>query len=502
MKHIKTYGAEIEKPVADKNTSLPHKTSQEFFEKLKKEAEKRNTFVKVHKSDLKPEVSLGVISSDLGEQGLDNGFNLLESSLAYKTSLSDLQKSINTDLAMTQKLLAKENASLFNLSIHPLGERDLATYEQFVAPKGVYPFIWYRGWDHTAGIDARAQNSPSTGVSVSDAADAVSVIIGAGASFIGLFGNGPYENGQRSAYKEARCTMWERMMKYSSIEGDRKVSRFPEKRFKTLAQYFTWLFGGNTAIWFTITSGDGKDYKGIGDRIILIESNPSVLQFLSKPSWQGMFLKDILNNFPAKTQEVTPHISHMTTLQFAQFIGARIRFGLKDQDNFPIKEFVQACKKETEKKVEDIFSKFAEFMYIEGRDAGANFPDKEINNVGTDIAESVVIAPSALQAGLLQNLPKAVSYIDSFEWNQLTILREKAIRDGLMDNKVYEFTKKIVELAAEGLASDEQKMLAYPEWVLKTRKNGADRAIEFVENHKGNLKQALKDLIQYRTIVV
>lgn len=505
-----TFGAEIEKPVTNLKTGLTHKTSQVFFQRLKNHAEKRGTLREVHKSDLKPDVSLGILSNDLGEQGLDNGFNLLETALPYQKSLTKLQELMILDLSTVQNGLEVEGASVVNLSIHPLGKRDYKSYNFYVAPKGVYPYIWYRGWDHTAGIDARAQNSPTTGISIWEAADAVSVIIGSGAAFIGLYANSPFEEGRRSKFKEARLTMWERMMHYSKIQGDRITSRFPPKRFRTLAQYFNWMFGAKTGIHFVLADNkEGRnDYKGVGDRILLIQDTPSIIEFLSKDAWQAVFLKNLQNDFPPRNVVmVKPDISHMETMQFAQFAGARVRYGLKNHDSFPTQEFVRACKSDpNSKKVEEIFSQHTQYVYIEGRDAGANFPDQEIVENGKEIADSVVISPSAIQAGLIKNLKEAVKFIDGFAWRQLDNLRTAAIKDGLQGEvdgvSVYEFTKNIFEIASRGLTNEEHKLLNYPQWVLRTKQNGADRAIYFVEQYKGSVQDALSQLVKNRSIVI
>lgn len=507
MKKINTYGAEIEKPVADLKTGQSYPVSQNFFKNLKKVADKRSVKSHFHFSDVKPETILGEVSDDLGEQGLDNGFNLLETSLNYQKSLTDLNKQMLIDLKTTQQSLEKEGASVINLSIHPLGKRDMKTYKKIVAPKGVYPYLWHRGWDHSAGIDARAQNSPSTGVNAYQAADAVSAILGAGAAIIALFGNSPYEEGKLSNHKESRLKIWDRMMKNSKVEGDRITANFPAQRFKTMAQYFSWMFGNKTGIHFILESiqGDRADSKSVGDKIIIIDGLPSVLKYLSKKEWTASFFKDI-KKVVKKTIIVKPTIVHMEAMQFSQFAGARIRYALIHKD-FPLEDFVKACKESSEFGVEEIFEKFAKFIYIEGRDPGANFPDKEIlETAGEDIAKSVIISPSSLQAGLIKNLTKVTRYLDKFEWKTLGKLREAAIKDGLEGKAgnltVEEFTKNILKLAEEGLNPNEKWMLNYPNWVLQTKQNGADRALKFVKNYKGNLSKALVELVKSRRVVL
>jgi hypothetical protein len=490
------------------DTGQPHRVSQDFFQRLAAFFQERGAKPKIHSSDIDSRI-LGVVSSDLGEQGVDNGWNLLETSLSYRSSLAELSELMRLDLQTVQKALEEEGASVINLSIHPLGKRDLKTYKAFVAPKGIYPYFWYRGWDHTAGIDARAQNSPTTSISPEEAADAVSVIIGAGAAFIGLFANSPFEEGERSSFKEARLTMWKRMMKYSKIEGDRKTSQFPEQRFRTLAQYFNWMFGDDTAIHFVIADKNNKEgeYKGIGDKVLVIPENPSVIEFLSRRSWQALRLKDIsFNAFPPTPVVVVPDISHFEAMQFAQFSGARVRFTL-NKENFPLKEFLEALKNPGKRKVEEIFSSYSNSMWIEGRDPGANFPDREILEAGDEIASSVIIAPEAIQAGLIRNLEESLVYIDSIPWLQLKALREAAIKDGLAGEvdglTVFDFANKILEIAAKGLTVDEQRYLAYPQWVLENKQNGADRAIAYVERQNLlPLGQALLSLLTHRQVVI
>ena len=396
-----TYGAEIEKPVL-KIKGESHKVSQKYFIKLAEQAKVRGTYLSLHKSDIKPDTVLGVVSTDLGEQGLDNGFNLLESSINYTHSLTSLHERLMLDIKSTQAALYSEEASVINMAILPTAKRDFATYKDFVAPKGVYPYIWYRGWDHTAGIDGRAQNSPSTGVDPEEAADAVSVIIGAGAAFIALFANSPYEEGKRSKFKESRTQMWPRMMRHAKVSGDRTRAMFPPTRFRTMAEYFSWMFGRGTGIHFVLANQNQTaghtDYKGIGERLLIIQGNPSLLTYLSKKEWQGFFLKQVQFGFPPnQVERVVPKIADMELLQFTQFAGARIRYGLK-HEGFPVQEFVEACNRTHKKDVEEIFKKWANFTYIEGRDAGANFPDKELYESGSDIAETTIIGPSVIQA--------------------------------------------------------------------------------------------------------
>lgn len=504
------YGAEIEKTVSSQERGSMHRVSQKFFKELGREAWRRGRSPRYHRSDIDPLTIIGVRTKDLGEQGLDNGFNLLETSFPPQESLFRLAQLMELDLDTVQRALELEGATVINLAIHPLGKRDIETYNAFVAPKGIYEYLWFRGWDHSAGIDARAQNSPTTSVSAHEAADALSVVLGCSPAFIGIFGNSPFEEGKRSEYKEARLKMWERMMRNSKVHGDHVTAEFPPFRFKTLAQYFHWMFGEGTGIHFVIAESTSGDYKGIGDKILIVEGNPSVLTYLSQPCWKAYFLKDVLKGDTSNPVLIKPEISHMETMQFAQFSGARIRYVL-DKRNFPLKDFLNAVSQPDKRHVEEIFSLYAKSMWIEGRDPGANFPDEELWEAGDNIARSVVIAPSALQAGLIRNLEESVRFIDRYNWEHLKELREAAIKyglDGEVDGvTVYDFAKKVLEIAAKGLTREEQEFLEYPLWVIQTGKNGADRAIEFVEKEmesgkSGSLEEAIEKLVKHRRVIV
>lgn len=501
-RETETFGVELEKPIAKKGTGMPGYINQEVFHRLGDAARQRGQEPHYHNSDIQPNTVLGV-ASEIGDQSLDNAFNNQETAVAYRRSLSELAEATALDVQTVQDALEAAGATVINMANHPLAGTDMQSYETFVAPKSIYAYLWHRGWDHAAGIDAKAQNSPSTGVDAYAAADAVSVIIGTGAAAIGLFANSPFAEGKSTGVHESRLKMWNRMMKGSRVPGDLRTARFPEQRFRTMAEYFQWMHGGNSGIHFITATGNGHDYKSFGDSALLIDGDPSVLEYLSHESWNARRLNDILRGEHTDPIVVKPDIRHMEAMQFAQFTGARIRYGLQSE-GFPTADFVAACNEPNQLGVERIFEQNAKFVYIEGRDPGANFPDSELQEAGSDIARSVVMAPSALQAGLIRNLEEASAFIDGYNWQQLGELREAAIRNGLAgtvgDLRVKDFTEKVVEIAAKGLHSEDQKKLRYAEWVLGTGKNGADRAISYVAQHRGSERDAIKDLVLSRQV--
>lgn len=77
------------------------------------------------------------------------------------------------------------------------------------------------------------------------------------------------------------------------------------------------MFGEGTNIHFVIPEGS---YKSIGDAAVLVDHNPSVIEFLRLPSAQG---KTIATNTEVT---VIPDLRHLETMQFTQFAGARIRY--------------------------------------------------------------------------------------------------------------------------------------------------------------------------------
>ncbi len=491
-----TLGAEIEKTLSNAKTGEPFGVTKVFFDGIHEAFEANGGHPKYKISDVSPDTVLGVSELTHGEVGLDNGRNLQETStrIVYG-GLEELQRLLDGDLALVQQALRAEGGTVINMSIHPLGSTSMEAYKAYVAPKSIYPYIWQRGWDHSAGIDAKAQNSPSTGVDPHDAARAVTTMIGAGGAVVGLFGNSPYAEGQFSGFKESRLAMWERMMKNSVSEGDRKTARFPEAPFGTLRDYFHWMFGPGTNIHFVSASGDG--YKTFGDSALLIERNPSALDYLRMRKASAKFLTS------GASADVIPHLSHLEAMQFAQFTGARIRYEFNhkiiDKDGF-----LSAMEAD---QVEELFANEGIVsMWIEGRDAGANFPDEELRDMSSTVAENVVIGPSALQAGLIANLEEAHAYIMSFPWGALGQLREQAMRYGLDgavgDITVSQFARDILAIAGRGLPAGQHHMLAYAEHVLSVHANGADRAIRFVEQHGGVSGQVLQDLVRSRSVTL
>ena len=83
-------------------------------------------------------------------------------------------------------------------------------------------------------------------------------------------------------------------------------------------------------------------------------------------------------------------------------------------------------------------------------------------------------------------------------------LREAAIKDGLQGEvngeTVGSLTGKVLEVASRGLEPDEQWMLSYPQWVLETGKNGADRALQQLGDNTD--RESIRKLVLSRNVLL
>jgi gamma-glutamylcysteine synthetase len=203
---------------------------------------------------------------------------------------------------------------------------------------------------------------------------------------------------------------------------------------------------------------------------------------------------------------VTPSLSDLELHQFTQFASARIRFALKEP-HASVEEFMQAMQG-TGNEVEDFFKTHAKFTYIEGRDAGATFPDTFIKSQpnGDILADTMALAPLALQIGIVRNADAVFSYIQEVGWATCLALKEAAIRDGLAGRTdsmtVAAFAQKILTLAKEGLEEDERVYLSYPEYVLSSGKNASERLLERYHALTGEPRERIQKLVQERAVAL
>src|SRR5258708_27376554 len=126
------------------------------------------------------------------------------------------------------------------------------------------------------------------------------------------------------------------------------------------------MFGAGTVMQ-AVPVDSSEGYKTAATSI-QVEGDPSLLEFLRGASWKGRCL------YSGQQVTLQPSIKHLEFLQFAQFLDARIRFGLQTVPS--IEEFFAAW--EQPRGLERLFTKHADYCYIEGRAAGANFPDGDL----------------------------------------------------------------------------------------------------------------------------
>ena len=501
-------GLELEMPVIDAHSGQPMDARTGLASLLRAGQGQAVATPCSDASGFDPATVLPVaIDGAWGTTGFDNGYNNIEVAFApvHRSSrglLNPLAETVFSHLAALDSALAEVGMALTNFSEHPATEVSPHFYRQMRAPKRIYDhWVTSRGWDHAVGIDAKAQNGPTTGVAVDDATRALNLILLASPMLIAIHANSPFEAGRPSGLSENRLSMWPRMFRHARHAGDLRLCQPPTEPFADLGAYFRWMFANDTAI--HAFGLPGQDYKSLDD-LYEAENAPPLLRFLAADRWRATALgggPDI---------EVTPSLTYLEHMQFAQFLDARIRFGLATDvagETGLTREFLAAVNGDQPRRVEHLFATLCTFIYIEGRAAGANLPDRDIReHAGDSVAASMVMGPSAIQAGLLAHPDAWERLASRIPWSHLDGLRDAAIRSGMGGRyrslALRELCELVLGLATEGLESDEQWMLDYPIHVLECGQNGADRARAFVAEGKGPLHERLLALTTRRTMNV
>jgi hypothetical protein len=435
------------------------------------------------------------VITDGVDSGLDNAFNHLESALGPVRGgtggLARLDAMVNTELADVIDSLADEGAVLLNASEHPDCPIDEDAYRAVRAPKPLYDYwVDYRGWQHRIGIDAKAQNGPTTSVPLAHAARALNVVLGAAPASIALFANSPLEGGRVTGLKENRLSIWPRMFAAARFPCDARLSRTPGRRFADLADYFRRAYGDGTVM-HTVPLGFTRDYKG-ESRTARPLDDPSLMRFLAEASWPAIGCAD------GEPVTLAPSAAHFEYLQFMPFLDARFRFRFGALP--PVPELLAAL--HGRRSLEDLMAEYGTEGYIEGRCPGANFPDAGlIAEAGLDVASSVVMSPSALQAGLLANLDDAERLLRDWGWQRVLALRQPAMTMALDDVAVHAFAGDVLAVARAGLDADDHRWLAYADWVWRNKRTGADRTLEAWHALAGSRSERLAGLTARQTVV-
>lgn len=472
-------GLEMEMVVADAQTgaSMP---IQAYFEALLDIKRARGQACEPHFL----EGRCVSVQTPLAECGLDNGFNLLETALAPVDGghggLSRLARVAYQELADSMQALETDGACILNVSQHPACPRDQQWYDRVCVPRPIYRELReHRGWHHWEGIDAKAQNGANTSVPVEQAVRALNVAIALAPASIALFANSPLESGVHVGHKENRMTLWRRVFGPARFPGDLFLSTYPERAFHDLADFFGWMFGPGT-----VTRGlpmtSSYDYKSVP--VVVLDGTPSLLEFLQAGQWPGR------RSDTGQAVQLRPQAQHFEYSQIGQFLDARLRYRLQSQP--ALEEIMQAWRQDGG--LESLFTVHGAQTYIEARAPGAVFADAALlDEAGADVAGSVLLSPTALQAGLLGNLKEAWQLVADRGWQALGSLRLPAMRLGIEDAQVKALCADVLAVARAGLDKADEYWLAYPGFVLESRRCAADRLLDTWMAAEGSPEQRL-----------
>ncbi len=403
--------------------------------------------------------------------GLDNGYNLLETALEPVAGgpggLGRLAVVAHQELADTLQALQADDCIVLNGSQHPACERSPAWYQKACVPRPIYKeLVGYRGWQHREGMDAKAQNGANTSIPVHQAARALNIMIGLAAAQITLFANSPLESGQITGRQENRLTLWPRVFGAGRFAGDAILARYPQRPFHDLGDYFRWMFQPGT-VTRSLPAGLGGDYKSVPT--VLLQHDPSLYEFLHAREWTARRM----NSDTAMVLQ--PQTLHFLHSQIAQFLDARWRYTLLQPPELP--ELLRAWQQEGG--LENLFAQCGISGYLEGRAPGAGFADAcLLREAGAGVARSVLMAPIALQQGLLHNAGQAWDLVRDQGWANLGRLREQAIVFGLGDPATRRLCAQVLDIARDGLDQQDRHWLDYPYYVLASGRTGADRLLE------------------------
>lgn len=484
-------GLEMEMVVADARTGASARVDR-YFDALRRIKAERQ----VSGTPVFLEGRCVAIRTESAECGLDNGFNLLETALMPVTGgtggLGRLAERANQELSDTLRALSEDGLTVLNSAQHPACARDQHFYEQTCVPRPIYrELIDYRGWVHREGIDAKAQNGANTAVPVGRATQALNVVIGLAAANIAIFANSPLEAGQITGLKENRMTLWPRVFGPARFPGDLELQRFPRQPFRDLAHYFHWMFGtGTVSRSLPLTSGD--DYKVAATAVL--DGDPCLLDFLQSDGQGGRRLDD------GRSVLLRPHASHFVHSQIAVFLDARFRYRLEHMPS--LQSLLAAWQQEGG--LEALFAECGIDGYIEGRAPGANFADKRlVAEAGHAAAQSVLVAPSALQLGLLNNVSEALLLIQDWGWVELGQIRDAAIRQGMEDARIRALCADVLDVARRGLPEDDHHWLNYADYVIRSGRSGADRLLgTWRDRNAGGIGMRLAHVVDQHTAIV
>lgn len=472
---LPSLGAELEMVVIDA-TGASACVSEGYFEALRtiRNLKASNSVERIDGITL-------AVHSDIGVNGIDNGFNLLETAhapiAAGYDGLTKLAVAIRRDLSEVLHALRADGFSLTSLAQHPTAGTGPSQYKRVVAPRPIYRYLTsQRGWNHAAGIDAKAQNGPTTGLSVDNSINALNLLLATSPAFISLFANSPFEGGQLSGLMETRMTLWPRMVSTSHIAADRDIVGLPPRWFSGLDDYFAWTFAPGSVM-HAIPLKLGS-YKSAAEFFVVGDGKTNAVDFFRGEGVEGLSVGS------GKRKLLSPSAYCFEALQWSNFLDFRLRFAFGSTGP-SADDIAHAFGQEGG--FEILFRKHATTLYLENRCAGATFPDSDLAAIADpSVLDSCIISASALQAGLVMASASeggavAATFLRRWPIETIHQLRDDAIRHALSSPQnpaLIALCSEVLALAREHLPAPDRKYLAYAEWVLSTRQTAAQRAIE------------------------
>jgi hypothetical protein len=468
-------GAEIEMPVMSE-TGASACVGPAYFERL---ADGYANSTPLRLAD-----RLVGIAHSAGINSIDNGFNLLETAHApidpAENGLTLLEDRLRTDAAQVAAALAADGLFICTLAQHPTAGIDPASYAARVAPKSIYRYLTgHRGWNHAVGIDAKAQNGPTTEVPPDQAIATLNLLLTAAPAFIAIFANSPFEAARRSGLMETRMTLWPRMVAASRASADRARCGLPPRVFTGFADYWHWTFAPGTVLQALPVGADS--YKGDGALCVAGDGRLGAAQFFQQAEVPAKDLN-------GKAVTLHPGAHHFDYLQWSNFLDFRLRFSFATPPPSRL-EIAEAFTRPAQ--FEALFHNRIGNLYIENRCAGATFADMDLHaHAGADVAAGAMIGPSALQAGLTMAVgtPEAAALIKRWPMNRIRVLRAHAITAALgapgkpdpapeVSAALHALCAEVLDLALWNLPEGERATLRYPRFVLETGLTGAARAL-------------------------
>jgi hypothetical protein len=215
------------------------------------------------------------------------------------------------------------------------------------------------------------------------------------------------------------------------------------------------------------------------------------MDFLKAPRWMGRRTDD------GQAVTVLAHAMHFEHSQIAQFLDARWRYRLAVLP--PLPELLESWRHEGG--LEDLFAACGVDGYIEGRAPGAGFADAcLLREAGSGAARSMLIAPAALQVGLLANVNESWQLVQDWGWEELGGLRQAAVRDGIADVRVRALCADVLAVAHAGLSAADSQHLAYADYVLQSGLSAADRMLDTWKSVSGRGDRLARLLPQHAAL--